>query len=73
MANLPTSTATWQRSDPLRDAPLRVLIVERSSHLVESLLNPLRKAGHAIRPMQIARAPEFTTALSKRRWDLVLA
>jgi len=54
MQSPPSFRAECQQTASSREAPLNVLLVEQSSHVVEAVVTTLRKAGHGVRPLRIS-------------------
>jgi uncharacterized protein (DUF2126 family) len=58
---------------PLPAAPLRILLLEHSSHDAASILRELRDAGISVQPTILEQRLEFEAALSAQSFAAILA
>ena len=67
------SASAEQLESPSPAAPLRVLLLEHSSHDAASILRELRDAGVSVQPTIIDQRPDFEAALSSQNFAVILA
>ena len=53
--------------------PLRVLIIEDSALDAKVLVGLLQNGGYEIDSERVETAPEFSEAIQRRPWDIILA